>query len=68
MWEKFGFIPMHEKSGKNKLGKRVTTWVYNHGHPDLFSANVSTKTFVVLESVFEKFFPYHMLYKSHDKL
>ncbi|TYQ31507.1 GNAT family N-acetyltransferase [Pseudanabaena sp. UWO310] len=50
MWEKFGFIPMHEKSGNNKLGKLVTTWVYNHGHPDLFSTIVSTKTFVVLDS------------------
>ena len=49
MWEKFGFIPMHEKSGNNKLGKLVTTWVYNHGHPDLFSTIVSTKTFVVLD-------------------
>ena len=50
MWEKFGFIPMHEKSGNNKLGKLVTTWVYNHGHPDLFSTIVSTKVFVVLDS------------------
>ncbi|NMF56496.1 PIN domain-containing protein [Pseudanabaena yagii] len=50
MWEKFGFTPMHECSGNNKLGKLVTTWVYNHGHPDLFSTIVSTKTFVVLDS------------------
>ncbi|HBC42153.1 MAG TPA: hypothetical protein DCZ88_09730 [Pseudanabaena sp.] len=62
MWEKFGFIPIHEKSGKNKLGKRVTTWVYNHGHPDLFSANVSTKTFVVLDScVFFDFYQISLL-------
>ncbi|MEA5477099.1 GNAT family N-acetyltransferase [Pseudanabaena galeata UHCC 0370] len=68
MWEKFGFIPIHEKSGKNKLGKRVTTWVYNHGHPDLFSANVSTKTFVVLDSsVFFDFYQISLLQDLDDR-
>lgn len=68
MWEKFGFIPIHEKSGKNKLGKRVTTWVYNHGHPDLFSANVSTKTFVVIDScVFFDFYQISLLKDVDDR-
>ena len=68
MWEKFGFIPIHEKSGKNKLGKRVTTWVYNHGHPDLFSANISTKTFVVLDScVFFDFYQISLLKDVDDR-
>jgi hypothetical protein len=66
MWEKFGFIPIHEKSGNNKLGKRVTTWVYNHGHPDLFSANVSTKTSVVLDS--SVFFDFYQISLLQDVL
>ncbi|NUN65078.1 GNAT family N-acetyltransferase [Pseudanabaena biceps] len=62
MWERFGFVPMHEKSGNNKLGKLVTTWVYSHGHPDLFSTIVSTKTFVVLDScVFFDFYQMNLL-------
>jgi GNAT superfamily N-acetyltransferase len=68
MWEKFGFTPMHEKSGKNKLGKLVTTWVYNHGHPDLFSANVSTKTFVVVDAcVFFDFYQMNLLEDIDDR-
>ena len=62
MWERFGFTPMHEGSGNNNLGKLVTTWVYNHGHPDLFSTIVSTKTFVVLDScVFFDFYQMSLL-------
>ncbi len=66
MWEKFGFTPMDEKSGNNKLGKLVTTWVYNHGHPDLFSTIVNPKTFVVIDSCV--FFDFHQmsLLKSID--
>ena len=68
MWEKFGFIPMHEKSGNNKLGKLVTTWVYNHGHPDLFSTVVSTKTFVVIDScVFFDFYQMRLLEAIDDR-
>jgi GNAT superfamily N-acetyltransferase/predicted nucleic acid-binding protein len=68
MWEKFGFTPMDEKSGKNKLGKLVTTWVYNHGHPDLFSTVVSPKTFVVLDAcVFFDFYQLSLLKSTDDR-
>jgi predicted GNAT family acetyltransferase len=54
MWEKFGFTPMHEKQGKSKQGYLVTTWVYNHGHQDLFSIRVdhsqATKLHVVIDA------------------
>ena len=68
MWEKFGFTPMHECSGNNKLGKLVTTWVYNLGRPDLFSTIVSTKTFVVLDScVFFDFYQMSLLKAIDDR-
>lgn len=54
MWEKFGFIPMYEKAGKSKQGHLVTTWVYSHGHQDLFSIKFdhcqSTKLYVVIDA------------------
>ncbi|MDZ4786735.1 MAG: GNAT family N-acetyltransferase [bacterium] len=52
MWERFGFTPMHEKQGKNQQGHLVTTWIYSHGHRDLFSADQSrsTKLYVVLDA------------------
>jgi predicted GNAT family acetyltransferase len=54
MWENFGFTPMYEKQGKSKQGHLVTTWVYNHGHHDLFSIRFdrsqAQKLYVVIDA------------------
>ncbi|GEM_PF-267874 len=37
MWSRLNFVAKHEKQGKNKEGKLLTYWWFDHGHTNLFS-------------------------------
>lgn len=37
MWERFNFVPMHEKPGRSKQRLPLTVWWYPHNHKNLFT-------------------------------
>lgn len=43
LWSRLGFVAKHDKPGKNKEGKLLTYWWFDHGHADLFDAGSTQK-------------------------
>jgi len=37
LWPKLGFVPIHERPGRNLEGKSLTRWFRSFGQPDLFT-------------------------------
>lgn len=43
MWSRLGFVAKYDKPGKNKEGKLLIYWWFDHGHADLFDAAPTQK-------------------------
>ncbi len=51
VWEKLGFVYVHEKPGRSKKGTLLYVWWRDYNHPDLFTVDTDeTKMKVVLDS------------------
>ncbi|EAW35350.1 GNAT family N-acetyltransferase [Lyngbya sp. PCC 8106] len=37
LWQRLNFVPKYQKKGRNKQGKLLTYWWFDHGHTDLLS-------------------------------
>ncbi|MBD1903943.1 GNAT family N-acetyltransferase [Funiculus sociatus GB2-A5] len=42
-WSRLGFVAKHDKPGKNKEGKLLIYWWFDHGHAELFDAAPTQK-------------------------
>lgn len=43
LWSRLGFVAKYDKPGKNKEGKLLVFWWFDHGHADLFDAAPTQK-------------------------
>jgi hypothetical protein len=49
VWQKLGFVPLHENAGRGHGRLPLTRRVFDHGHPDLFSEVRPEQELVVLD-------------------
>jgi ribosomal protein S18 acetylase RimI-like enzyme len=49
VWQRLGFLPLHERAGRSRARLPLTLWVLDHGHPDLFSEVRPVQELAVLD-------------------
>lgn len=54
VWPRLGFVPVSEQLGRGKKPEELTTWWFDHGHPDMFTEteaeSLKSKLCVVIDT------------------
>ena len=51
LWPRLGFTPLTDRPGRSNAGHLLTTWLRDHGHPNLFSELPTDREFVAIDQM-----------------